>query len=148
MWELKYLFRSFLNHWIFWPLFSLMVVFALYMFFFTKNGYFAYRYHLQEKKKLKERILELEKQKEELREKLKLLHDDEKALKNLSREFLIFPEKVNILKFRAKEKPLPKERVETREDIPPYVFWEKVYVASTPVILLIIFYLSYRKYKA
>ncbi|MCS6985275.1 MAG: septum formation initiator family protein [Leptospiraceae bacterium] len=148
MYELRYLLRQFLNHWLFWPLVSLLMVIALYIFFFTENGFFAYREALAEKARLEKRIGEMQQQKEELLQKLSLLRDDERALKNLSREFLIFPEKVSLIKFREKKDDLSDKEAKTKsEEEPSYLFWRKVYVALTTLLLLFIAYRSFKRHE-
>ncbi len=139
--DLRSLLRRSLDHWLATPMLVLFASLAGYTFFFTENGYLAYKEALQEKANLEKRIQQLTTQKQELEKKLGVLKDDEAALKNLSREFLLFSEKVTILKFKEETADKTTQE-EQRLDIR---FLGSLYLMAASLLIALITWWYYRQ---
>lgn len=120
------------RHWLFWPFFFFLLQAGAYIFFFSENGYLAYLNAYRKKVQIEERIASLEKQKKQMGEKLGLLKNRKSALKHFSREFLLFENKVRILKFVDEQK---EQNIKHNEGY-DIAFYQKAYLAATTVILL------------
>lgn len=131
------------RHWLFWPSVSLLGIFLGYLVLLGENGYLNYLVASQEKVQLEKKILEYEKQKEDLKNRLKLLSDKDKALETFTREFLLFPEKVAILKFEDSER----ETEIQQKQIKDFTWIQRIYVVFGNIALLSIAYFFWRREK-
>lgn len=94
------------EHWLFVPLFVMLILSFIYVFFVGEKGLMAYRVKMNEREELKAQIESFSRQKSELRQKLAMLRNKDMAVQKFSKDFYLFQEKVRILKFResAEEK--------------------------------------------
>jgi len=93
------IFSSSKRHWLFWPFFWLILLIAVFTFFFSDNGYFAYQNKSAEKKEVARQLVALQKQKKEISKKIKDLENDEVAFQKFTKKLLLFKERVHVLKF-------------------------------------------------
>ncbi|MCB1146091.1 MAG: septum formation initiator family protein [Leptospiraceae bacterium] len=131
------------QHWLFWPFILLLALFTGYVLILGENGYLNYRSALAEKTRLEQKIQAFEDQKSALRKKLTILTDKDKALEAFAREFLLFPEKVSILKFQEESNEIVKDQVQKNNTS----LWQRVYVLGSSVLLLLMTFLFWRKTK-
>lgn len=96
------------EHWLFIPLFAILILSFIYVFFVGEKGYLAYRLKMREKDELKGQIEQFTRSQGELKQKLQMLKNKDLAVQRFSKDFHLFQEKVRILKFReSTEEKLP-----------------------------------------
>lgn len=129
------------EHWLFVPLFVLLILSFIYVFFIGEKGLMAYRVKLHEREELKTQIENFTKQKAELRQKLAMLRDKDMAVQKFSKDFYLFQEKVRILKFRegAEEKL---SEVTAAADL---ATTQKFYIIFTSIVIALVTLFFYRR---
>ncbi|MCX7632022.1 MAG: septum formation initiator family protein [Turneriella sp.] len=129
------------EHWLFVPLFVLLLLSITYVFFISDKGYLAYRQKLQEKEEIQAQIAAFRRQKEELQHKLELLRNKDMALQKFSKDFYLFQEKVRTLKFREgiEEKPADPSQSSNLAVI------QKLYVAVATLAIALTTLFFYRR---
>lgn len=129
------------EHWLFVPLFVLLILSFIYVFFVGEKGLMAYRVKLREREELKAQIENFSRQKAELREKLAMLRNKDMAVQKFSKDFYLFQEKVRILKFReSSEEKLPE--VTAAADLATA---QKFYIIFTSIIIILVTLFFYRR---
>lgn len=132
------------EHWLFIPLFVLLILSFVYVFFIGEKGLMAYRLKLKEKDELKGQIESFSRQKAELRQKLALLSNKEMAVQKFSKDFYLFQEKVRILKFRESVEEKPAE-VTAAADL---ATTQKFYIIFTSILIALVTLFFYRRNNA
>lgn len=132
------------EHWLFIPLFVLLILSFVYVFFIGEKGLLAYRVRLREKDELKTQIESFKRQKAELRQKLALLSNKEMAMQKFSKDFHLFQEKVRILKFRESIEEKQPE-VTAAADL---ATTQKFYIIFTSIIIALVTLFFYRRNNA
>ncbi len=129
------------DHWLFIPLFVLLILSFVYVFFVGEKGLMAYRVRLREKDELRIQIDSFKRQKAELRQKLAMLSNKDMAVQKFSKDFYLFQEKVRILKFReSTEEKLPE--VTAAADL---ATTQKFYIIFTSIIIALVTLFFYRR---
>ena len=129
------------EHWLFVPLFVLLILSFVYVFFIGEKGLMAYRVRLREKEELKTQIESFKRQKAELRQKLAMLSNKDMAVQKFSKDFYLFQEKVRILKFReSAEEKIPE--VTAAADL---ATTQKFYIIFTSIIIALVTLFFYRR---
>lgn len=129
------------EHWLFIPLFVLLILSFVYVFFIGEKGLMAYRVKLREKEELKTQIESFKRQKAELRQKLALLSNKDMAVQKFSKDFYLFQEKVRILKFRESIEEKQPE-VTAAADL---ATTQKFYIIFTSIIIALVTLFFYRR---
>lgn len=129
--------------WLFWPLVILIIQVMAFAFLFSDKGYFAYQEKQRQAERIAMQIATLQSQKAELKERLKLLKNNEAALKNFSKEFYIFQEQLRILKFSE----LNAENNESEEEKPAFETWQRWYIIIATGVLAFVTFLSWHRNK-
>lgn len=129
------------EHWLFIPLFVLLILSFVYVFFIGEKGLMAYRVRLREKDELKTQIESFKRQKAELRQKLALLSNKDMAVQKFSKDFYLFQEKVRILKFRESIEEKQPE-VTAAADL---ATTQKFYIIFTSIIIALVTLFFYRR---
>jgi len=111
-----------------------------YNYFFSKNGYLEYKNEVAKKieieldiKKLKEKIKTYE-------EKIGILKNDQTALENFTREFLLYDENVQIWKFIEEGESQELEQ-KLLYDIN---FYRKIYIISGSILIVLFTLIFYK----
>jgi len=139
--RIGHLFERSREHWLFVPLFVLLILSFVYVFFVGEKGLMAYRVKLQEREDLKAQIENFSRQKAELKEKLAMLRNKDMAVQKFSKDFYLFQEKVRILKFReSSEEKLPE--VTAAADLATA---QKFYIIFTSIIIALVTLFFYRR---
>ncbi|GEM_PF-1332554 len=129
------------DHWLFIPLFVLLILSFIYVFFIGEKGLMAYRVRLREKDELRIQIDSFKRQKAELRQKLAMLSNKDMAVQKFSKDFYLFQEKVRILKFReSAEEKIPE--VTAAADL---ATTQKFYIIFTSIIIALVTLFFYRR---
>jgi len=131
------------EHWLFIPLFSLLLFTFFYVFFIGDKGWLAYRSKLAEVEDLKLQIESLKDQKKEMRQKLILLKNKDAAVNKFSRESFLFQEKVRILKFTETAETATQDTV-VQPDLRNI---QKIFVATFFIAMTLITLFYYRRQK-
>jgi cell division protein FtsB len=129
--------------WLFWPLVTLIIQIMAFAFLFSDKGYFAYQEKQKHAEKIALQIANLQKQKAELKDRLKLLKNSEAALKNFSKEFYIFQEQLRILKFAE----INSDNSESEEEKPAFEAWQRWYIILASAALAFVTFLSWHRDK-
>lgn len=129
------------EHWLFIPLFVLLILSFVYVFFIGEKGLMAYRVRLREKDELKTQIESFKRQKAELRQKLALLSNKDMAVQKFSKDFYLFQEKVRILKFRESMEEKQPE-VTAAADL---ATTQKFYIIFTSIVIALVTLFFYRR---
>ncbi len=129
------------EHWLFVPLFVLLILSFIYVFFIGEKGLMAYRVKLREKEELKTQIESFKRQKSELRQKLAMLSNNEMAVQKFSKDFYLFQEKVRILKFRESIEEKQPE-VTAAADL---ATTQKFYIIFTSIVIALVTLFFYRR---
>ena len=87
------------EHWLFTPMFILILLIGIYNFLFSKKGYIAYQNKLYEKQKIEKYIDELKKEKLALEKKLGILKNDKEAIEKFTKDYFLYDDSVTIIKF-------------------------------------------------
>lgn len=138
--HLKLAFMQTRDHWLFWPVTFLVLQIFFYIFFFSENGYLAYQNRMLEKQKVEAAIASLENQKKSLEKRLKLIKDENIAVKEFNLEFLQFREEVSILKF-LENTDIEKTQKETGADLSKSRRW---YLGLSSAVLLLVIVLAFK----
>lgn len=129
------------EHWLFVPLFVLLILSFIYVFFIGEKGFLAYRVRIREREDLKVQIENFSRQKAELRQKLTMLRNKDMAVQKFSKDFYLFQEKVRILKFReSAEEKFPE--VTAAADL---ATTQKVYIIVTSILIALVTLFYYRR---
>jgi cell division protein FtsB len=129
------------EHWLFVPLFVLLILSFIYVFFIGEKGFLAYRARIREREDLKIQIENFSRQKAELRQKLTMLRDKDMAVQKFSKDFYLFQEKVRILKFReSAEEKFPE--ITAAADL---ATTQKVYIIVTSIFIALVTLFYYRR---
>lgn len=122
-----------------------MVVFiAGNVLIFSPGGYLDYKNLLREKHQVKNQIDEMDLEIHALREKLKDTENPEKMISYFEKEFLIFKDKVKIIKFQ--DSAPGKSNKNTQKNISlDLLFWQNIYIGAASIALLVITFLAYQK---
>ncbi|MDH5716509.1 MAG: hypothetical protein OEZ22_02600 [Spirochaetia bacterium] len=117
-----------------------MLHILFYNYFFSKNGYLEYKNEVAKKieieldiKKLKEKIKTYE-------EKIGILKNDQTALENFTREFLLYDENVQIWKFIEEGESQELEQ-KLLYDIN---FYRKIYIISGSILIVLFTLIFYK----
>lgn len=129
------------EHWLFVPLFVLMILSFIYVFFIGDKGLMAYRERMREKEELKTQIESFARQKAELRQKLAMLRNKEMAVQKFSKDFYLFQEKVRILKFRQAAEEKPSEQNEAAD----LATLQKFYIIISSLVIALVTLFFYRR---
>lgn len=129
------------EHWLFVPLFVLLILSFVYVFFIGEKGLMAYRVRLREKEELKTQIESFKRQKAELRQKLAMLSNKDMAVQKFSKDFYLFQEKVRILKFRESIEEKQPE-VTAASDL---ATTQKFYIIFTSIVIALVTLFFYRR---
>jgi cell division protein FtsB len=129
------------EHWLFVPLFVLLILFFIYVFFIGDKGLLAYRVRLREKEELKAQIASLTRQKAELKQKLAMLRNKEMAVQKFSKDFYLFQEKVRILKFRDAAEEKTAEQSESAD----LGAVQKSYIIISTLVIALVTLFFYRR---
>ncbi|HMY10507.1 MAG TPA: septum formation initiator family protein [Turneriella sp.] len=129
------------EHWLFVPLFVLLILSFVYVFFIGDKGLMAYRVRMREKEDLKTQIESLTRQKAELRQKLAMLRNKEMAVQKFSKDFYLFQEKVRILKFRESAEEKPAEQNESAD----LGTLQKSYIIISTLVIALVTLFFYRR---
>lgn len=129
--------------WLFWPLVTLLTQTMVFVFIFSDKGYFAYQEKKKQVDKIAAQIDALQKQKADLAERLKILKNNDAALKNFSKEFFIFQEQLRILKFEE----TTSDKAELTQENPGFYSWQNWYIIASTVILVFITFISWHRNK-
>lgn len=129
------------EHWLFVPLFVLLILSFIYVFFIGEKGFLAYRARIREREDLKIQIESFSRQKAELKQKLTMLRDNDMAVQKFSKDFYLFQEKVRILKFReSAEEKFPE--ITAAADL---ATTQKVYIIVTSLFIALVTLFYYRR---
>lgn len=129
------------EHWLFVPLFVLLVLSFVYVFFVGDKGLLAYRARMREKEDLKAQIESLAAQKAELQQKLAMLRNSEMAMQKFSKDFYLFQEKVRILKFRQSAE----EKATEQNGAADLATLQKFYVIVSSLAIALVTLFFYRR---
>jgi cell division protein FtsB len=129
------------EHWLFVPLFVLLILWFVYVFFIGDKGLMAYRARMREKEDLKAQIDSFGRQKAELRQKLAMLRNKEMAVQKFSKDFYLFQEKVRILKFRESAEEKPAEQNASAD----LVTLQKFYIIISSLVIALVTLFFYRR---
>jgi cell division protein FtsB len=129
------------EHWLFVPLFVLLILSFVYVFFIGDKGLLAYRGKMLEREELKGQIDSFRRQKTELRQKLAMLRNKDMAVQRFSKDFYLFQEKVRILKFRESLEEKQAE-VEVAADL---ATTQKVYIICASILIALVTLFYYRR---
>ena len=132
------------EHWLFVPLFVLLILSFIYVFFVGEKGLLAYRVKLHEREELKAQIESFGRQKAELRQKLAMLRNTEMAVQRFSKDFYLFQEKVRILKFRESGEEKQAE-VTAAADL---ATTQKLYIIFSSIVIALVTLFFYRRNSA
>ncbi|MBL8033675.1 MAG: hypothetical protein JNJ69_08245 [Leptospiraceae bacterium] len=132
------------EHWLFVPLFVLLILSFIYVFFVGEKGLLAYRVKLHEREELKAQIESFGRQKAELRQKLAMLRNTEMAVQRFSKDFYLFQEKVRILKFRESGEEKQAE-VTAAADL---ATTQKFYIIFSSIVIALVTLFFYRRNSA
>ena len=89
------------DHWLFWPLITLLLLIAVFLFFFSENGFYAYQNKIQEKIVLNREIKKLEKQKIKLSSTLDSIQDEKTMTRHFVQKLNLYGENTNVLQFES-----------------------------------------------
>jgi len=129
------------EHWLFVPLFALLILSFVYVFFIGEKGYLAYRVKLKEKIELKAQIQQFSLAQKELRQKIQMLKNKDLAIQKFSKDFHLLHEKVRILKFRES----------TEDKLPEYsatadlAATQKIYTICATLVIALLTLFFYRR---
>lgn len=129
------------EHWLFVPLFVLLILSFIYVFFIGEKGLMAYRARLREREDLKMQIDSFSRQKDELRQKLAMLRNKDMAVQRFSKDFYLFQEKVRILKFRESAD----EKTTDASAAADLATMQKFYIVFTSVLIALVTLFFYRR---
>lgn len=129
------------EHWLFVPLFVLLILSFVYVFFIGDKGFLAYRARMREKEELKAQIESFARQKAELQQKLAMLRNKEMAVQKFSKDFYLFQEKVRILKFRESAE----EKLPERSDEADLIKLQKLYIIASSLVIALVTLFFYRR---
>jgi cell division protein FtsB len=129
------------EHWLFVPLFVLLILSFGYVFFIGDKGLMAYRLRMREKEELKAQIESFERQKAELKQKLAMLRNKDMAVQKFSKDFYLFQEKVRILKFRQSAEEKPAEQNESAD----LATLQKFYIIISSLVIALVTLFFYRR---
>ncbi len=129
------------EHWLFVPLFVLLILSLVYVFFIGDKGLMAYRARMREKEEIKSQIESLGRQKAELRQKLAMLRNKEMAVQKFSKDFYLFQEKVRILKFRESSEEKSAEQDESAD----LGTLQKFYIIISTLVIALVTLFFYRR---
>lgn len=129
------------EHWLFVPLFVLLILSFVYVFFIGDKGLMAYRVRMREKEELKTQIQSFARQKAELKQKLAMLRNKDMAVQKFSKDFYLFQEKVRILKFRQSAEEKPTEQNESAD----LATLQKFYIIISSLVIALVTLFFYRR---
>lgn len=129
------------EHWLFVPLFVLLILSFIYVFFIGDKGLMAYRVRIKEKEELKSQIESFGRQKDELKQKLTMLRNKDMAVQKFSKDFYLFQEKVRILKFRESAD----EKTAEAGAAADLATTQKFYIVFTSVLIALVTLFFYRR---
>lgn len=129
------------EHWLFVPLFVLLILSFIYVFFIGDKGFLAYRARMREKEELKAQIESFARQKAELQQKLAMLRNKEMAVQKFSKDFYLFQEKVRILKFRESAE----EKAPEQGDEADLIKLQKFYIIASSLVIALVTLFFYRR---
>jgi len=133
-----------LNHWAFIPFLTVLGLVAGNLLVFAEGGYLDYRNLSFQKEIMEKQISELDARIASTRGKLQDADDPDKMIRNFEREYLVFKDKVQIIKFEENS-PRSKTPTEEQKNLYDLKLLQNIYIIAASILLVFVSLIAYRR---